>query len=515
MTKQEKYLYDNHHIFWTASKHHRTHKGEMLDFVNYPYQKEIYLDENGKDIMKSTQSGLSEWLSVLDFTLAAAGKQVFHVLPDETLRNRFVKNRFNKSVEYSQYYKTMVKDSAMKAGSDAVSLKIIRHGSIAFVGSNSTAGFTEFPADVYIIDEKNECDQNNIEMAVERISNSDDRRYWNVSNPTILKYGIHINWLESSQTLWHIKADCGHYVQPDPFKHLLRQVDEKEFVIRDENFDWNSGKDINLICDQCGKPVTRRGDGLWIPTFSEKRTGLQINKLFTTKVTLREIVERFDKGLTNDTIMQRVHNADFGLPYTAEGANISETALNRCVNDFFTEEFYTESACVLGADVGTMIHVKISSLTDSGELRTRFIGSVQSEAEFNQFFQRYNIVAGVIDALPETRMSKRLCNKHPGLFRCFYGRGKEDRVSMEEKTVTVDRTSALDNVKESILLRKTLLPKNAKEIPEYYDHMMASTRIYDEKRNEYIWVETGADHLFHASAYELIARNLLIRLAGA
>jgi hypothetical protein len=86
---------------------------------------------------------------------------------------------------------------------------------------------------------------------------------------------------------------------------------------------------------------------------------------------------------------------------------------------------------------------------------------------------------------------------------------------MEEKTVTVDRTSALDNVKESILLRKTLLPKNAKEISEYYDHMMASTRIYDEKRNEYIWVETGADHLFHASAYELIARNLLIRLAGA
>jgi len=514
MTKQEKYLHDNHHIFWIASKFHKTHKNQMLDFVNYPYQKEIYLDESGKDIMKSTQSGLSEWLSVLDFALASSGKQVFHVLPDENLRNRFVKNRFNKSVEYSDYYRTLVRDSTIK-GSDAVSLKIIKNGSIAFVGSNSTAGFTEFPADVYIIDEKNECDQDNIEMAVERISNSDDRRYWNVSNPTILKYGIHLDWLESSQTLWNIKADCGHYIQPDPFKHLLRQVDEKEYVIRDEDYDWDSDRDINLICDQCGKPVHRRGDGLWAPTFKDKRTGLQINKLFTTKVTLREIVDRFNKGLMNDTTMQRVYNADFGLPYTAEGANISETALSRCVNDFFTDEFYTDSACVAGLDVGTMIHVKISSLTDSGELRTRFIGSVQSEEEVNQLFERYNIVAGVIDALPETRMSKRLCAKHPGLFRCFYGRGKEDRVNMEEKTITVDRTSALDNVKESILLRKTLLPKNAKEIPEYYDHMMASTRIYDEKRNEYVWVETGPDHLFHASAYELIARNLLIRLAGA
>lgn len=515
MTKEESYLYNNHHVFWLASKHHRTHKGEMLDFVSYPYQREIYLDENGKDIMKSTQSGLSEWLAVLDFALASSGKQVFHVLPTEGLMGRFVKNRFNKSVEYSEYYKTIMRDSPLKASSDAMSLKLIKNGAVAYVGSNSTAGFTEFPADVLIVDEKDECDQDNLEMAEERLSNSDDRRQFKVANPSILKFGIHLDWLASSQSLWNIKADCGHYIQPDPFKHLLRQVDEKEYVIRDENYDWDSDRDINLICDQCGKPVHRRGDGLWIPTFPGKRTGLHINKLFTTKVLLREIVERFDKGLTNDTIMQRVYNADFGLPYTAEGANISETALDRCINDFFTEEFYTESACVLGADVGTMIHVKISSLTNDGELRTRFIGSVQSEEEFNQFFERYNIVAGVIDALPETRMSKRLCSKHSGLFRCFYGRGKEDRVNMEEKTITVDRTSALDNVKESILLRKTLLPKNAKEIPEYYDHMMASTRIYDKIRNEYVWVETGPDHLFHASAYELIARNLLIRLAGA
>lgn len=498
---------------WLASKHHKTHKNEMLDFVTYPYLRHIYLSEAGKDIMKSTQSGITEYLIALAFSLSMRNKQIFYTLPTIELVGRFVKNRFDKSTEHSNFYKQVL-NSGLDKASDAVSLKHIMNGAIAFTGSNSTVGFTEYPADVLIVDEEDECDLRNLEMAVERLSNSDDRREFRVANPTILKYGIHGRWLKSSQSLWNIKADCGHHVQPDPFKHLLRQVDEHEYIIRDESFDWDSGSDIKLICDKCGKPVNRRGPGEWVPTFIGKKEGLQINKLFSTKVTLREVVERFDKGLTNETVMQRSYNGDFGLPYTAEGSNVTTSSLDKCVEDFFMEESYLDSACVTGIDVGTMIHVKISSITNDGKLRARFIGSVQTEEEVDQLFNRFNIIAGVIDANPEQRLSKRLCNKHKGLFRCYYGETKEDKVNLEEKTITVHRTSALDNVKESILLKLILLPKNAEDLPEYYEHMTASTRVYDEKREKYTWVETGPDHLFHASGYELIAKSLLMRLAS-
>lgn len=485
----------------------------MLDFVNYPYLKQIYLEECEKDIMKSTQSGLTEYLIALTFQLASMGKQIFYALPTIELVSRFVKNRYNKSIEHSLYYRSVLNEGLDKA-SDAVMLKHILNGAIAFTGSNSTVGFTEYPADILIVDEEDECNLNNLEMAVERLSNSSDRRQFRVANPTVLNYGIHKRWLTSDQSFWNIKADCGHYIQPDPFKHLLRHIEDNEYTLRDKDFEWDMSRDIYLICDKCGKPVDPKGDGEWISTFEGKKRGHNINKLFSTQVPNREIVERFDKGLTNDNVMQRVYNGDFGLPYTADGAQVSETALDRCIQDFSLSEFYTESVCVLGADVGTLIHVKISSITQEGYLRARFIGSVRTEEEFNELFERYNIVCGVIDAQPERRMSERLCRKHAGLFRCFYTQSKQDKVNIEEKSVTVNRTSALDNVKESILLKRTLLPKNASNIDEYYDHMTASTRVLKKDGKDYEWVETGPDHLFHASGYELIAKNMLIKMAG-
>jgi len=515
LDKYDSYLQEHHPVFFNAVRNHRTHKGVPLDFVNYPYLVDIYMDEEGKDLIKSTQSGLSELLMSLDFTYAQLGKQIFHVLPTDTLVGRFVKNRFDKSVAFSPYYSAIVYDNTKGKKSNEMHLKHIGNGAIAFIGSNSTALFAEYPADILVVDEEDECDQSNLEMAVERLSNSEDRREFRVANPTVLNYGIHARWLRSDQRQWYTKAPCGHWINPHPFKHMLRQVDENEWVIRDERFEWDSGKDINLICDKCGKPFPRFGKGVWSPTYEGRRHGYHINKLFSTKVTLKEIVERFDRGLANDEVMQRVHNSDFGWAYTAEGASISDEALNKCVRDFSLKEFHDSSACVIGADVGKKIHVKVSSIAPGGELRALFIGSVDTEAQFDELFSRYKIVAGVIDAMPEMRMSERLCRKHPGLFRCFYSRSeKSDNINLDTKTITVNRTSAIDNVKESIILQKTLLPANAASLPEYYDHMKSSTRMKKKDQDEYEWVETGPDHLLHASGYELIAKNLLIQLAG-
>ena len=513
MTKEEIYLSQNHPVFYNAAKHHRTHRGNMIDFVNYPYLREIYLDQSGKDIMKSTQSGITEWFINLAITFAAKlGLQMFYVLPTIELVSRFVKNRYDKSISHSEYYRRLL-DKPGKS-SDAVMLKHVQDGAIAFTGSNSTVGFVEYPGDVLIVDEENQCNMQNLEMAVERLSNSDYRWEYRASQPTVLKYGIHARILESSQALWHTKCDCGHWVQPDFFKHVLEKVGPKDYVIRDKSFEWEDDADINMICDKCGRPVDRFGEGQWVHTFAKKRPGLTISKLFTTKVALREVVQRFDKGLYNDTVMQRVYNADFGLPYTQEGATITAAGLDRCGADYFMPDTFSDAICVLGADVGTVIHVKISSVMPDGKLRALFIGSVKEEQDFYELAQRYRIVCGVIDAMPEMRMSRRICQKLRFMNRCFYGPGKEDRYDEELKTITVNRTAALDNVKESVLAQNVLLPKNAADLPEYYEHMQASTRVLREDEKEYEWVKTGPDHLFHASAYELIAKSLLLRMSA-
>ena len=512
LLKEELYLQQHHPVFYNGAKHHRTHRGELLDFVNYPYLREIYLDQGGKDVQKSTQSGLTEWLINLAFVFARIGLQIFYVLPTIELLSRFVRNRYDKSIAHSTYYQSIV--SRNGKASDAVMLKHIEDGAIAFTGSNSTVGFVEFPADVLIVDEENQCNLKNLEMATERLSASDYRWQYRVSQPSVLKYGIHARILKSSQALWHIKCDCGHWVQPDMFKHVLRQEGPNEFVIRDTAYERDSDEDINLICDKCGRPIHRYSDGEWVHTFPNKRSGLTISKLFSSKESLKEIVDRFDEGLYNSSIMQRVYNADLGLPYTQEGATVTVSSLDRCVADYFMPGRFDEAVCVLGADVGSVIHIKISSMTTDGKLRAVFIGSVKEEEDFYVVVDRFNIVCGVIDALPETRLSRRVCEKLPYMYRCYYGAGKDDRLDEDLKTVTVNRTAALDNVKESILAKKILLPKNAPDIPEYYEHMQSCTRVLREDEKEYEWVKTGPDHLFHASGYELIAKNLILRLSA-
>ena len=98
------------------------------------------------------------------------------------------------------------------------------------------------------------------------------------------------------------------------------------------------------------------------------------------------------------------------------------------------------------------------------------------------------------------------------MFVCYYDEGKRDHVV--GKTVSVDRTAALDQCKDTIMNRFLVLPASARSIPGFYDQMCASTRIFDGKaragRGAWRWVEVGQDHYFHAMAYMLIARNLSV-----
>jgi phage terminase large subunit GpA-like protein len=134
-----------------------------------------------------------------------------------------VKERIDKATLYSDYYRDLLGD-AEKKFAESVSMKQFGKGVIAFVGSNTAVAFTSFAADDVIIDELDRCNRENIVMAPERQSASLDKTNVSVSNPTFLKLGIDYEFRKSDEKWWNIKAPCGHWVQPDFFKHVVRQV---------------------------------------------------------------------------------------------------------------------------------------------------------------------------------------------------------------------------------------------------------------------------------------------------
>jgi hypothetical protein len=84
------------------------------------------------------------------------------------------------------------------------------------------------------------------------------------------------------------------------------------------------------------------------------------------------------------------------------------------------------------------------------------------------------------------------------------------RLNGAKREISVDRTAHMDTVKENFVKGRYILPANASSLDngDFYSHLQSSTRIVQE--NSAKWVETSADHYFHALAYCTLANQMWI-----
>ncbi len=507
-------------VLWLALKHHITHKRINLDFREHKFLKQIYIDQSPYlVIIKSTQCGISEYLLVRALGHAINGMNVFYVFPTDTLVNRFVRERLDKSINYTDYYRSLekqIKEETTKRA-ESMKLKDIGEGNIAFVGSNSEASFTEYPADEVIIDELDQCNQKNIKMAPERLSHSEYRWQIKVSNPTYEGLGIDEEFKKTNQMEWHIKADCGHWVNLDWEKHIVRKIDDNNYAIRDGKWKWDSNRDIYPICHKCEKPVNRKGPGAWVATKDLQLRGLRINKLFSGTTTILEILNHFQDGLTDDDEMQRVYNADFGKAYTAEGAKISRKLIEECVGSY--GQGPEKGVCITGIDIGSFYNFLIMRILPDGRFKVLLIGKTKETKQLISTLKEYNVHIGIIDGAYDTREAKRIASKIKLMFLCYFGNVKKDTIDLQARMITVQRTPCLDAVKELHVLKSIIYPANTMGNEEFINQMTASTRVFNKEKKQfgkigaYEWVEGNKpDHWFLACGYGLIAKRLLVLL---
>jgi hypothetical protein len=514
LRKRNRYLEKNFPVLWMALNHHRNHKNERLTFKKRKYLVDIYTDLNPYiSIMKSTQCGISEWLIIYCICETILGRSVLLAYPIQDIMRRFVLNRFNKSVLYTPYYQKLISSDTGKK-TESMDLKDVAKGVIAFAGSNTPNPFIEFPAETYAIDEKDRGNQSNLLMGKERLSNADNPKEINVSNPTYTNVGIDIDYKDADRKKWVNYAECGHKINIDFFKHVVRKVDDKsntkDYIILDKDFDPLSGRDCNVICHKCHKPFYRYGDGEWVPFQRHFKKSYQISKMYSTKVKMSAMIDNFNKGLVNDSIMERFYNADLGLPFEGQGSKIFPYQLNNCIRDYNPLPYSTES-CIMGVDVGKHLHVVIGKIVNDNDIQIVYIGYVHGKGDIIDFLKRFNIRCAVVDALPEIRLAKELCYDYSGIFRWFSHSEKKDLIKIKDRTILANRTEMLDDVKEAVIMQKFLLPQNAASIPDFYDQVCAPTRIFDEDKKIYKWEEgNAADHYCFSLAFLLLAKKVLV-----
>jgi hypothetical protein len=490
---------------YLAAAVHRTHKNKPIDFAHYPYLRGIYEDTSRlMGVMKSTQCGISEYILVREIAKALSGLNIFHVLPTDNLVGRFVRERFDKSIEYTPRYQRAIKKKV-----DTVKMKQIGSGTISIVGSYSDSSFTEFPADEGIIDEVDKCDQENILKVEDRLANSEYRSRFTIGNPTITDFGIHRLFKNSKQYRWYIRCPkCHKWFNPNFFNHVVIQ-DGDNWMYRDASWERGVKRDPYPI-HECGQIIDRTACGEWSADYPDMETSFyHISKMFSTRVTVGELCAAFSNGLDNDEAMMRFYNSDLGLPYTPRGSKLIEEDLNNIVENYALPDFCSYP-CVMGIDVGVKLHVRINQILGDGRERAVFIGTVPEKEDIEALCTRYNIVCGVIDAMPEIRLARDISYIRQ-FFRCTYHSEKTtDKTDPLTKRVGVNRTEILDAVVSKIRERRLEYPRNAGSLPELYQQMTALTRVFNEDRQEYQWLGADEDHYFHAEAYATLARRIIM-----
>lgn len=507
-----------------AKKYFRTEKNTPLQYKGHYFMAGIVEDKSLKKIiMKSTQNGVTVNVLVLS-ALEVVTKQncnVMYINPTQSNRHRFVSEKLNRIIRNTpEYYKHLLSDSGTIKDWDGA-------GQLYLANAGSESDFASYTAKGIIVDEYDLGNQINLAKIDERQSHQ--AQAWQIlaANPTIENFGISALYEKSTKGLWCIKCDCGTWINPDFFNHVIIQETESTFVLRDRNFKWDDIRDIYPICPKCQRSYNRLQNGTWAfqKKYKGNGQGFHISKMFSAYKSIRFLVEKYREGLLDSRIMQSFYNGDLGLPYTAEGSRLTRNVIYSCiVSNNIHFKYICLEPCVMGIDVNKTLNIKISQVKIISEevyLITKYIGIARfletSTKEIDELMARYNIIAGCIDMFPEVEFVRKLKAKYQKLWGCKYlgYNSAVDKIDKVNRIYSVNRTQIMDEVKKKHVLKKIIYPPEIVKHEEYLSHMEAPVRIWisqDDtgKKGYYTYKEgTRRDDYYHCNCYEQIALKIL------
>jgi len=542
-----------------AVNYHVNTKGQRLEFDNFGHMKEIYHDKRRMIVIKScVQSGKTEWLVIESIAMAHYGLAVFYVMEKSDHITTFVQNRIDKPIEIIPIYKAMYHESYGSASS--VKLKHFGRGVIKYVSSNVISDFTEFPADVVIVDEYDHCNLSNIIYGVDRMEFSKYKIKRYIGNPTIKGYGLDLLYDRSDQRKWSVDCPNCKLTQPITFfDNVVDLIGDSNYKLKDKEWTEKSKRDINLYCKKCGSEINRKDSkARWVKYNSEgKYSGYHISQMIIRWKSVESIWTRFQEAMGSEIELQHFYNSVLGLAYSGTGSQISIDILNNCIRDtwMLPDKYNGLDKITMGVDVGTHFDVRVSQIIkelpfdckmeykpddpeyeeeyESKLIRKRlmlYVGKVKTKSEIVDLVRIYKVNVIVMDAMPEKRAVEDIRNmveNDPEIScDCWFAyrntnkagaTGKEFKIDYLSREINVDRTWILDLSLRHLKERINILPVHAPDLlgGKYYTEMKEPVRKLEDSGNKqyYVWTK-GNDHQRDADTYDIMANDFRLRVGG-
>jgi hypothetical protein len=170
--------------------------------------------------------------------------------------------------------------------------------------------------------------------------------------------------------------------------------------------------------------------------------------------------------------------------------------------------------CTMGVDTGKDLHVVISTgLKDKKPgRRIVWLGAVQEFAQLDELMARFNVSVCVIDALPETHVTRRFAMRHHGhVYMNYFNEHQKGSWKWDWQSLTVqeNRTEALDYSRRLIRDGLRVLPRQSEIVSEFARHLTCDAKQLHEDADtgaqEYRYIRTGENHFSMAFTYDCLA----------
>ncbi len=522
-------------LTWTQKYRPQLAPEKPFDLTKRRFLKAIYEDTAHEVVLqKAAQRGASEYL--VGWSLWSAdvrNANVLYVFPTDRHVSEFSAARLGTAIDASPYLQDLIVGGDER-GADRVTLKRVRNRFIYFRGGKigvdgQSPQLKSIDADCVVLDEFDEMDPRVDPIARKRLEASSIGDVRIISTPTFEGLGIHAAYMASDQRVWMVPCPACNEKQEIGLSNLVIEWDELERPLK-----WY-GQDAGepfLACRKCGSALDRGGDGEWVAKFPERAVhGYHIHGLYSNAKPLPDVLKAL--GEVNETKRQQTWNQELGLTYASrQSSRLNRSILDECRRDYALGGT-AQYGSYAGIDVGRLLHVVIR---DSGnERKALHMGTVTSFEDALALLKKFGVKTAVIDALPETRKVREMIESaaHSGLriFAAFYP-GENSAVTKqeahlhwvdEEDNVLMDRTRSLDAMYAQFYTaaRKepgNTLPLNARDLPDYYDQMVAPVRKLIEAKDgnqRAVYSEgTDPDHYAHAENYCAAARECPLGRAG-
>lgn len=501
--------------------HHKSTSNKKMSFKYMPYLKKIYEDTSPYiAIMSSVQTGKSELLLIKGLSGVKLGLNIFHVFSTGEAKNSFVKSRINELCDKVPEYKKMERDDRRN-----MYLRNMGNANWKFVVSNSKAHFDEYPADVVIIDEKDSCNQENIQLADSRMENSNYKFRWYVGNPTVANRGISVDFEKSTKNEWHFKCrECNEWMEADFFQIVVRETKDKDgnhvaYHLYDKEWKEDSGRDIRIRCPHC-ETLQHRGVGKWIEMNPGAMvSGYHISKLMKLSSTVSEMWGQLKEADGNEFKIQVFYNKILGLPYSGIGSKITAEMLDACAYDYVLRDSSSKHT-VAGLDIGSKFDLQVDIVAKhKGKRKKLFLNAFRlgSIGEVIDKIEEFNIRTLCVGIKPERNLAMELQKSCFGkcevlLIEELEGVSGDLKIfGFKEKedlgVINVDRTWLLDNALKQVKKKLMIVPKEFRSILNGYwiKSMEKITRMFMNDKEEYKWSKADGDHFMFANAFSTIA----------